>query len=125
MKKIVRKPDGTEVVFEGTAEEIAELERRLGYEGPGPKDEDKKGKKKVLLTEEQVTEILEGIRELKGRPDGAPYWHQPVAPFVWPDLVREPDFSPPFRVTWNGNDVIAPIETFAWNGENTLTVKGA
>lgn len=29
MKKIVKRPDGTEEVLEGTAEEIAEFERRL------------------------------------------------------------------------------------------------
>lgn len=43
MKKTFKQADGTEVVVEGTAEELAELERRLRESSPKPNE-----KKSVL-----------------------------------------------------------------------------
>lgn len=50
MKKTVKRPDGTEETVEGTAEEIAEYERRLSP-APVPEGKEKPAKKKLLTDE--------------------------------------------------------------------------
>lgn len=54
MKKTITLPDGQTEVIEGTAEEVAQYERAKREEA----NESKRSKKKVLLTEEKVREIV-------------------------------------------------------------------
>lgn len=57
MKKTIRQPDGSEVVFEGTAEELAELENRVQKGGKTESIQ----KKKRLLTEQQLQQVREVV----------------------------------------------------------------
>lgn len=55
MKKKITRPDGTVVEYEGTAEELAELEESL----EGTQKNESVGKGKRLLTEQDVMRMVE------------------------------------------------------------------
>lgn len=60
MKKTITLPDGSQEVVEGTAEEIAAYERAKKQE---PQTESPKSKKKILLTEEQIEQFRQLMKE--------------------------------------------------------------
>lgn len=66
MRKKITKPDGTVEEFEGTAEELAELENRLR---DGKKHENRGKKKNVLLGKELERQVQECIEKLEKAPN--------------------------------------------------------
>lgn len=87
MKKIVKRPDGTEETVEGTAEEIAEYERRL-------RGETNEGRKKppILKGKELEDEILRLVNEeLERRKYQATIdWQRFFQEFKWPAVDPAP-----------------------------------
>lgn len=89
MKKLIKHPDGTEEVIEGTAEEIAAYERKLREGGKS------KGKKPVLhgaevdgkpLTDEEIALVRLSRAGLlpKERKEPAFQPFTPITPTPWP-----------------------------------------
>lgn len=108
MKKLIKNPDGTETVFEGTPEEIAELERRLREEPARPTS----GKKRLLHEGEtyelagcdcRYCELVRGIRELLAKSPPLPQIPElPVLPVIPPS----PDWTWPYPI-W-----VSPLHSF-------------
>jgi hypothetical protein len=98
VRKVVKRPDGTEEVIEGTAEEVAEYERQIKEGGrPAPK------KKPVLhgaevdgkpLTDEEVT--LVRLHRLGLLPKEERKADRPVpTPMPWPVVMPDPYWLEP------------------------------
>ncbi len=64
MRKTIKDKDGNETVYEGTPEELAELERRLNETLPDKPT----GKRKLLKEEVKVRSLREMIEEVLARP---------------------------------------------------------
>lgn len=73
MKRTFKRPDGTEEVLEGTAEELAEYERKLrGEESP---KKEKKEKKPEVLKGKNLEDLL---RELEPLQPSNPWGARPI-----------------------------------------------
>lgn len=76
MKRTVRKPDGSEEVMEGTAEELAEYERKLNSENR------QQPVKPGVLKGRELEELLEEFFKDTPRPQPFPDW--PTRPdYFW------------------------------------------
>lgn len=76
MKKKITRPDGTVVEYEGTAEELAELEREMTEE---VRRDEGKSKGKRILNEERVMEMIERALEHHKKWDGHSHVFSPFA----------------------------------------------
>lgn len=105
MKKTFKRPDGTEEVLEGTAEEIAEYERKLNERRPEPKPEVLKG----APTPEQEKDFAKMIEEIIKKLQPSDQIVTPMYPGTpWPFrcgiCMSDPCACRFFTISWNGTD---------------------
>lgn len=111
MKKTLKRPDGTEETYEGTPEEIVEMERRIAEGGPVPKKDPKKGRKTLT---DQVRRLEEDMRGLRRRIEEMPIVPQitfPICPRPHADEPQpwvHPWTSP--HITWEAVPTIPSPE---------------
>jgi hypothetical protein len=130
MKKTVKLPDGREEVFEGTAEEIAELERRLREEGVQPT----KGRRilnegEKLATDDLATCPCKTCESLRKVNETLEKWPK-LAPWIDPIPMTDPYPNwpkyPPYKIgdrTWEALPIWRPYYDILCNNGIPMDIR--
>lgn len=97
MKKTIKRPDGTEVTFEGTAEELAVLER----EDKEQRDEGREEGNRRLLNEDRFLDMVR--RTIADELARRSVWLQ--GPPAWIEPCNPAPINVPW-ITWQGPTII-------------------